>query len=1054
MGATNKQEEAIFATALELADGGERQAYLDQACGQDGRLRTRVEKLIAIHEKAERFFKNCLPAPGAVTAPPPDSPAATSNSVAADSARPPEEQPGGWIGRYKLLEKIGEGGCGVVYMVEQEQPVRRRVALKVIKLGMDTKSVIARFEAERQALAMMDHPNIARVLDAGATDTGRPYFVMELVRGFKITEYCDQNNLDTRQRLDLFVQVCHALQHAHQKGIIHRDIKPSNILVTLHDGVPVPKVIDFGIAKAIEGRLTDKTLFTSFSQFIGTPAYMSPEQAEMSGLDIDTRSDLYSLGVLLYELLTDRTPFAPSALLESGLDEMRRTLRETEPPRPSAKLNTLHQTELTLTAQHRRMEAPRLVSQLRGDLDWIVMKALEKDRRRRYATANGLAMDIQRYLSNEPVLARPPGRLYRLQKLVRRNRGVFIASGAVLLTLLIGLGTSTRLFLREREAEQQQARLRREAESRESITHAALLVSQGRFDEAEKLAALIPFDQPSLEGALVLRSLGQWHALQGRWLRAADYFRRLQPINQLDGWDILTLDHLRYAAVLAQLGDAEGYENFRRNELAWFLNTTNPLVAERIIKASLLLPAGQNELGRLVVLARVTLPGSPGGIRNQFPPGGGGQGIVTGGGNAGIIEPIVGGVTDPHPDGPPPSGPVGQALASACSFDGRSLGVEFTEPVGAASATNPDNYTVSGSTVSRVTLGEDEKSVVLWLSAPLAGDFSIKVQNLRNAGGFPLDAGSISGTALNLELHDFATGQPCSVQYEGGAAWIKAGGENIWETNDHFVYVCTKITGDFDYRIRIHSIEPEAEKYARVGLMARDRLGTNASRMVMVGVNAENTFQVLMRMVTGGEASSQPPNPLPPANGVNSWVRLQRLGSVFHCYSGTNGVDWVELALFDSAAGPGGPFADPIYFGIATSSHNPAATVTAVISDWGVNPDVNVMLPSALLEYRLGNYHKAGEWSRRCLSCPEYDPTRIAAAHVLLAMSCWHLHQDDQALSNLLQGREMVEQHFQAGLDLGGGNQGFWFDWIAARILLQEATVLMDQPRPGQSNPK
>src|SRR2546421_3044675 len=304
---------------------------------------------------------------------------------------------------------------------------------------MDTRQVVARFEAERQALAMMDHPNIAKVLDAGTTDAGRPFFVMELVRGVKITRYCDQQELSARDRLELFIQVCNAVQHAHQKGIIHRDLKPSNILVTLHDGVPVPKIIDFGIAKATEGRLTDLTVYTQLHQFIGTPAYMSPEQAEMSGLDIDTRSDIYSLGVLLYELLTGDTPFDARELLKRGLDEIRRTIREVEPPRPSTRLSTLANGELTDVAKQRRTEAPKLVNLLRGDLDWIVMKCLEKDRARRYETANGLASDIQRHLNNEPVVACPPSNLYKFQKFVRRNKLPFAAGVGIAAALMIGL---------------------------------------------------------------------------------------------------------------------------------------------------------------------------------------------------------------------------------------------------------------------------------------------------------------------------------------------------------------------------------------------------------------------------------------------------------------------------------------------------------------------------------------------------------------------------------------------------------------------------------------
>jgi serine/threonine protein kinase len=355
---------------------------------------------------------------------------------------PLSEEPGDRIGRYKLLQEIGAGGFGVVYMAEQEEPVRRRVALKVIKLGMDTKAVIARFEAERQALALMDHPNIAKVLDAGATTSGRPYFVMELVKGDRITDYCDKNNLTTRERLDLFVQICHAIQHAHQKGIIHRDIKPSNILVSMQDGAPVPKVIDFGIAKATEQRLTEKTLFTALGDFIGTPAYMSPEQAEMSGVDIDTRSDIYSLGVLLYELLTGKTPFDPKELLADGLEAMRRAIREEEPRRPSTRLTTMDKGELTTTAKRRQTDAPKLVRLVRGDLDWIVMKCLEKDRTRRYETASGLASDLLRHVNNEPVLARPPSKVYRFQKMMRRNKAAFAAAALMAAVLVAATGIS------------------------------------------------------------------------------------------------------------------------------------------------------------------------------------------------------------------------------------------------------------------------------------------------------------------------------------------------------------------------------------------------------------------------------------------------------------------------------------------------------------------------------------------------------------------------------------------------------------------------------------
>jgi serine/threonine protein kinase len=571
-----------------------------------------VENLLTAAEAAEDFFTESSSAvkfPGDAF----NFLAGVSIGDRSDGHAVGEEPLGSRIGRYKLVRKLGEGGCGVVYLAEQEEPVRRQVALKIIKLGMETKSVIARFEAERQALAMMDHPNIARVYDAGATDRGPPYFVMELVCGIRITEYCDRHRLDLRQRLDLFVQICHAIQHAHQKGIVHGDIKPSNIMVAEHDGIADAKVIDFGISKATEARLTDRTIFTNYAQLIGTPAYMSPEQAAMGGVDIDTRSDIYSLGVLLYELLAGKTPFDSKELLAGGLDEMRRILKEKEPPRPSVRLAALPASELAATATARQADARKLASSLRGDLDWIVMKALEKDRRRRYETANGLALDVQRHLNHEPVSAGPPSWLYRLQKLVRRNRVVFIAGGAVTAALFAGLGTSTWLFLKEREAhqravaaEQQQARLRHEAEIREKITQAALLASQEKFAQADALCSGIVLSSPTVEGAAVLRSLGEWHALRDRWPQAAERFLQLLRVNQLDGVDGSSLDFLRAGPVLIELSDANAYERFRQECVARFGGAPCPF-ADRIVKLCLLRPIDKKLADLLAPFAETTM---------------------------------------------------------------------------------------------------------------------------------------------------------------------------------------------------------------------------------------------------------------------------------------------------------------------------------------------------------------------------------------------------------------------------------------------------------------
>jgi serine/threonine protein kinase len=419
MSGSLNQAKAIFLAAIEEHTPEQWPGFVEQACAGDAPLRARVEKLLRSQQEMGSFHE--APAPVLIET----------------VEHPVTELPGSVIGPYRLLQRIGQGGMGFVYLAEQEQPVRRKVALKVIKPDLDTTQVIGRFEAERQALALMDHPNIARVLDAGATESGRPYFVMELVRGVPITEFCDRNQLTPQARLKLFLDVCHAIQHAHHKGIIHRDIKPSNVLVTLHDGVPAVKVIDFGIAKAREQKLTERTLFTGYGQMIGTPAYMSPEQAEMSGLDIDTRSDVYALGVLLYELLTGTTPLERERLSGAGYIELQRLIREEEAPRPSTRLTSLGDTA-TVLAGNRGLDVKRLAQLLAGDLDWAVMKALEKDRNRRYHTPGSFAEDIERYLRREPILARPPSTAYKLRKFAQRNRVAVLTGSAVLAALLLG----------------------------------------------------------------------------------------------------------------------------------------------------------------------------------------------------------------------------------------------------------------------------------------------------------------------------------------------------------------------------------------------------------------------------------------------------------------------------------------------------------------------------------------------------------------------------------------------------------------------------------------
>ncbi|EMI19443.1 serine/threonine protein kinase [Rhodopirellula maiorica SM1] len=526
-------ERSIFLEALDSSTLEQRNEYLDSACGDDAALRASVEALLAAHDRPSNPLDNPV-AQGLCNMP---------TLTAVDSPPKSTEHVGMKIGSYRLMEQIGEGGFGLVFVAQQEHPVKRLVALKIVKPGTGTKEVIARFEAERQAVALMDHPNIAQVFDAGVTDDARPYFVMELVRGVPITEFCDNHQMNVVERLNLFADVCSAVQHAHQKGVIHRDIKPSNVMVTLHDDKPVVKVIDFGVAKAIGQTLTDKTIYTRFFSMIGTPLYMSPEQAEMSGLDVDTRSDIYSLGVMLYELLTGTTPFDRERLDSAGYDEMRRIIREEEPPKPSTRLTTMGE-RLSTVSVSRHTEPTRLTTTVRGDLDWIVMKSLDKDRRRRYESAAAMAGDIRHYLNEQPINARPPSRRYQIRKFAQRNRVPLITASLVAGTMIIGLVTSLwqmSAAIDERDKKDQALRAavqakneateaRREIEQfAERLTSANLLVASG---QAHADAEQWPEARQDYAAAIEMQP-----SYYLPWVQRAQFFTRLKL------WDEAAADY-------------------------------------------------------------------------------------------------------------------------------------------------------------------------------------------------------------------------------------------------------------------------------------------------------------------------------------------------------------------------------------------------------------------------------------------------------------------------------------------------------------------------------
>jgi len=605
-------EETIFSVARQKTDPTERAAFLGEVCGNDPALRARVERLLQSHEGGGDFLARPVAEwPTGSHLPPRPSEVPPADWCESGPAAEGDPGAGARVGPYKLLQQIGAGGMGMVWMAEQVEPVRRRVALKVIKAGMDSAQVLARFDAERQALALMDHPNIAKVLDAGSTEAGRPYFVMELVKGVPITRCCDDNRLTPRERLELFIPVCEAVQHAHQKGIIHRDLKPGNVLVASYDGRPVPKVIDFGVAKAMGQQLTERTLFTGFGALIGTLEYMSPEQAEFNALDIDTRSDVYALGAMLYELLTGTTPFPRQRLKQSALTEALRVIHEEEPVRPSTRLSESKET-LPSISEQRRTEPALLTRLVRGELDWIVMRALEKDRTRRYQTANGLAHDLQRYLDDEPVEACPPSAGHRLRKIARKHRKLLATAAAFAALLLTGVVVSAFLAVwairaeesatdRLDEVQEAGGRLKKNERVLRSNLYAsrsALIQSSWDADNVSRAIELLELQRPGPgEGDLRGFEWYYWHRLCHANRRTLRVFQTLwAPVFSRDG---------RYLATPSSRDD--GLLNVivldtASGEVRRTVKAADLLVRERAVCALALTPEG----GRLAAAVSVT----------------------------------------------------------------------------------------------------------------------------------------------------------------------------------------------------------------------------------------------------------------------------------------------------------------------------------------------------------------------------------------------------------------------------------------------------------------
>ncbi|HTR43893.1 MAG TPA: serine/threonine-protein kinase [Pseudomonadales bacterium] len=1026
---------AIFTKALQLPVE-QRDSFILQACGGNDSLRRKVETLLNANARVGSFLENSLVRPPIEICP----------------EAPIGEKPGDWVGRYKLLQQIGEGGWGVVFMAEQQEPVRRKVALKVVKPGMDTKNVIARFEAERQALALMDHPNIAHVFDAGATDTGRPYFVMELIRGIKITDYCDHHSLTTPARLELFIQVCDAVQHAHQKGIAHRDIKPSNILVTTTgDGGPLPMVIDFGIAKATTDlRLTDKTLFTAFEMLIGTPAYMSPEQAALTNVDVDTRTDIYSLGVLLYEILTGRTPFDTRELLKAGLDEVRRVICTEEPVRPSTRLVTMLASELTIQSEHRRIEPSKLIREVRGDLDWIVMKALEKDPHRRYATANELAMDARRYLSGETILARPPSKLYVFRKIFLRNKLLFTAISIITFLLVVGLILISVSFAREREArkESDSDKLKAQEETRflesmlQSVGPSVALgqdtaMLRGILDHTVEHIGVEMTNQPDVEAELrevmgtVYRRIGNYHQAEEMHRAAVGIRRRLfgshdpkvaESLNEL-GLDFQAENKLpeaeeagKESLIIRQ--QAFGLQNAdtatsMNNLGAIYRDEGNFTQAEELIRQSLAIRQKIFGTTNLDVADSLRNLGMILGVKGEW------AGAEESAREALAIRRILLGPEDPW---------VASALedvAWAASNEGKLEEAESLQKEALLMrqkllpAEDPDVAASLGS------IGDTMRERGNFTEACSVLNAALSIQRKVLGEDNPATLFTLRDLGLTLE-DEGKLAESEQIQREALAGWTRNG---------------RRQSSDGLYELKcLTSVLVIQKKFADAAQIMEETLTPSFARQPASEEFLDQTVNLEARSGNWDKAAAyaalaftnQPLDAgrycplaalLVRTHQVAAYEELRR--RFFIRFENTTNIyiaDQVAKTYL---------FLPPPKNDLPAIDRLADLTIAPGNTDEGGLPFYQYC--KALSEYRQGNFAEAALWAQKSINGPRMDAR--GPAYAILAMANWQLGQKDQAQAALAKGNALAPNAVDPGED--------WLKWLYARIFLDEATTLI-----------